>query len=133
MPKTVILIDDDQDDPDILKETITTIDPTLLCISFIYPNEALRVITGELVMLPDIVITDINMPGMTGHQVVKELRSRPEFRHTLIVVLSTSIDKKNCEALEAMGADFCFQKPNSILEYEEILRPALMERPVSFN
>lgn len=89
--------------------------------------------TGELIMLPDIVITDINMPGMTGHQVVKELRNREEFRQTCIIVMSTSLDKKNCEGLEDLGANICFQKPTSILNYEKILRPVPMARAMSIN
>jgi CheY-like chemotaxis protein len=121
MAKTVILIDDDQDDLDIIKETLNSIDPSLHCISFIYPIEAIRVISTELIMIPDYIITDINMPGMTGDQCVRELRGRKEFGSTIITVLSTAMHKTVSEALKDLGANYTFQKPNSIEAYKELL------------
>jgi hypothetical protein len=49
--KTIILIDDDQDDLDIMEETIKSIDDQILCISFIYPEEAIRVVSKELISM----------------------------------------------------------------------------------
>jgi CheY-like chemotaxis protein len=37
-----------------------------------------------------IVLLDINMPGMNGHQFLNELRETPELRRTIVFVLSTS-------------------------------------------
>lgn len=37
----------------------------------------------------DLVITDVNMPEMDGLTLVKELRSRPAYRFTPILVLTT--------------------------------------------
>ena len=64
MPKTVILIDDDQDDLDIVKETIQTIDDTIHCICFVHPDEALRMITNAPSVIPDYIFSDVNMPKM---------------------------------------------------------------------
>lgn len=133
MAKTVILIDDDQDDLDILKETLIEIDPSLLCISFIYPVEAVRVITTELIMVPDFVITDFNMAGMTGTQVVRELRTKKELRNTCITVMSTAMNDDLTSTLKYHGADFCFQKPYSILDYAKLLRPVFHQNSVSLN
>ena len=64
MAKTVLIIDDDQDDLDIMKQAIQSIDPDLFCLSFIYPEEALKIILGdEFVVTPDYIFIDINMPG----------------------------------------------------------------------
>lgn len=40
--------------------------------------------------LPDVVILDLNMPGMTGFEVIQEIRSDATLRHLPIVILSTS-------------------------------------------
>jgi CheY-like chemotaxis protein len=121
LAKTVVLIDDDQDDLEILKETISSIDPSLHCISFIYPAEAIRVISSELVVIPDYVFTDINMPGMTGDECVKELRSMKEFDNTVITVLSTTMQNDVADQLRKIGANYTFQKPAKISAYNDIL------------
>jgi hypothetical protein len=90
----------------IFKDTLMKLGPTLPCISFISPVEAVRVLTSELAILPDILI---------------------------IVPISTSMDKKNRERLERAAPNFCFQKPTSFLEYEETLQPVLLGIPVSIN
>ena len=121
MAKTVVLIDDDQDDLEVVKETLKTIDKSLLCISFNYPKEAVRVVTKELVLVPDYIFIDINMPGMTGDVVLKELRKVSELDHTVITMLSTSMPYTISEALKNDGANFVFQKPNRMEDYRKVI------------
>lgn len=40
----------------------------------------------------DVVITDYNMPGMNGIELVEILRSRPDYRHVPILMLTTESD-----------------------------------------
>lgn len=42
----------------------------------------------------DIVITDYNMPGMNGIELVEVLRSRAEYRHVPILMLTTESDEE---------------------------------------
>lgn len=66
MRKTIVIIDDDSDDLDTMKEALRQIDPLILCISFLYPEEALRLLSKELILLPDYIFVDINMPKISG-------------------------------------------------------------------
>src|SRR5207249_3079099 len=38
--------------------------------------------------VPDVVLLDIGMPAMTGHEVARRLRERPEHAGTLLVALT---------------------------------------------
>lgn len=60
---------------------------------------------------PDIIICDIRMPGLTGLQVLNELRSKKEFEDTYFVLMSADTDRHTL--LEAMdkGADDFLYKP----------------------
>ncbi|MVN88064.1 response regulator [Deinococcus sp. HMF7620] len=40
--------------------------------------------------LPDVVILDLNMPRMTGFEVIAAIRADPALRHLPVVILSTS-------------------------------------------
>ena len=39
---------------------------------------------------PVLVVTDINMPGMSGHEFIEEIRQDPDLASTVVFVVSTS-------------------------------------------
>lgn len=39
---------------------------------------------------PALVLTDLNMPGMDGHDMIEEIRNTPAIEKTVILVVSTS-------------------------------------------
>jgi two-component system, chemotaxis family, chemotaxis protein CheY len=59
----------------------------------------------------DLVITDINMPGMSGLELIKELRMRQAMRTKPILVLTTEADAEKKAAGRAAGATGWLVKP----------------------
>ena len=59
----------------------------------------------------DLVITDINMPNMDGVTLVKELRARPAFKSTPILVLTTEGGEAKKSEGRAAGATGWIVKP----------------------
>lgn len=70
-----------------------------------------------------IVITDLNMPGMSGLAFCRELRARKWPGYTYIVVLTGDHEHAAIEALEA-GADDCLRKDAPPAELKARLRVA---------
>jgi DNA-binding NtrC family response regulator len=132
MVKTVILIDDDQDDLEILAARIISADSTMHCISFRYPVEAVRVMSEDLVVIPDFVFIDINMPELRGNDVVKISRENKDFDQTIIVVLSTAMPLRTQQAMKALGANFAFEKPIHLQRYDVIINEVLFASTASF-
>lgn len=59
----------------------------------------------------DMVITDLNMPNMDGIELIRQLRAKPEYKFTPIVMLTTeSQDSKKQEGRQA-GASGWIVKP----------------------
>ena len=58
-----------------------------------------------------LVITDLNMPVMSGLELIKELRSQPEHKFTPIVFLTTEVDEALRDEARAAGATAWIQKP----------------------
>jgi two-component system, NtrC family, response regulator AtoC len=78
--------------------------------------------------LPDAVITDLMMPGISGIEVTRRLRSRA--RYLPIFVLTSANDIGSAiEALKA-GANEYLTKPPNITGLQTLLRRALSERPL---
>jgi adenylate cyclase len=60
--------------------------------------------------LPDIVLLDIMMPGMDGHEVCRHLRANPATALLPVVMVTASGDQNKVTALES-GADDFIPKP----------------------
>jgi CheY-like chemotaxis protein len=59
---------------------------------------------------PDAVVTDVDMPYMTGLQLCREIRRDPELRHIPVVVVSGSLDSHDSHTLAA-GVTAIVPKP----------------------
>jgi CheY-like chemotaxis protein len=62
--------------------------------------------------MPDVLLIDLWMPGMSGDQVISQLRKDEKINHLPIVVISASKDGK--EIAYASGADDFLEKPYDI-------------------
>lgn len=60
---------------------------------------------------PDVIILDINMPGGTGVEAIKRLRSSLNTALIPIIVLSGTTDPQMPEKVKAMGANAFLSKP----------------------
>lgn len=73
---------------------------------------------------PDLLILDINMPEVTGLDMIEFLRRRPDTKNLPIVMLSSeAADTMVDKALE-LGADSYVMKPVTIEELEKAMATA---------
>jgi DNA-binding response OmpR family regulator len=60
---------------------------------------------------PDVIILDLNLPGLDGYGVLAQLRSRPATREIPIMVLTAKGDEDNEVRVFELGADDFVTKP----------------------
>ncbi len=60
---------------------------------------------------PDVIILDLNLPGLDGYGVLQQLRSRPATRHIPVMVLTAKGDEDNEVRVFELGADDFITKP----------------------
>ncbi len=60
---------------------------------------------------PDIIVLDLNLPGLDGYGVLSHLRSRPATRDIPVIVLTAKGDEENEVKVFEMGADDFLGKP----------------------
>ncbi len=60
---------------------------------------------------PDIIVLDLNLPGLDGYNVLSQLRSRPATRDIPVVVLTAKGDEENEVKVFELGADDFLSKP----------------------
>ncbi len=59
------------------------------------------------------VITDLNMPGADGYELIRWIRANPARRRIPIIVTSADTDPRTPSRTAALGADAYFAKPYS--------------------
>lgn len=85
-------------------------------------EEAIRWLRKGEHAAPFLILLDINMPRMNGHEFLAELRNDPELRTLPVVVLTTSPHDGDRDRLYQLGITAYLVKPTSSEEYVEMLR-----------
>ena len=63
--------------------------------------------------LPDVVLLDVNMPGMNGFEVLSALRNEAIFRHLPVVMLTTSTRQEDVDlAYELIASSYLVKQPD---------------------
>ena len=81
--------------------------------------------------LPDLIICDIQMPGMDGYTIMKKVRDRGFTRHTPFVLLSAKAESKERIRCYKLGAQDYLTKPFNPEELEELVKKNLF--PIHYN
>lgn len=74
-----------------------------------------------LVELPQVILLDIGLPGMTGYEVARELRRRRELDGTWLIAVSGYGQPKDLEMSRDAGFDHHLVKPVEFSELQQIL------------
>ena len=72
--------------------------------------------------LPDLILLDLNMPGMGGKEFLRQVKSDPLLESIPVVILTTSdSDKDILESFKLQAAGYV-KKPVSITDFQEVMR-----------
>jgi two-component system response regulator len=71
--------------------------------------------------LPSLIVLDLNMPKLSGTEVLKLLKKNERFRNVTVIIYSTSVNYIEREQTLKLGAHSYIIKPSS---YEECLEKA---------
>lgn len=114
----ILVVDDDESPREVICEFLDI--AGFNCVAATNGHEAMEVLKTQDI---DLVVTDINMPGMSGVELVKWVKSSYD---TSALVMTGYIGKYSYEEIIEMGADDFITKPVSgqeiILRIKRILR-----------
>jgi CheY-like chemotaxis protein len=71
---------------------------------------------------PDLVLMDLNLPGLSGCEVIAKIRSHESLRRLPIIVLTTSRREEDIQGVYHAGANTYIQKPQEFAQFVEVLR-----------
>ncbi len=88
-------------------------------------DEALRGIYLGRVTKPDLIILDINLPGMDGHEVVSVLKQDPATKNIPVIALSANAMLHDMEKGRRSGFNHYLTKPVNIAQLIEVCNELL--------
>lgn len=125
-PFTILLIDDDADDHEILNLALKRIDPNIIVNPAFDGVEAISTLK-ELYPDPHLILLDLNMPRMNGKQCLKAIRQNEEWKSIPIYIYSTSVKPEVIEEARKMGASGFIEKPAEISTLITVLRELMLK------
>ena len=76
----------------------------------------------------DAIITDINMPEISGLDLLRYIKEHPAYRHIPVVIVSTEVSPEDRQRGMEAGASAYINKPVQPGELEQILEHLVRDR-----
>jgi CheY-like chemotaxis protein len=124
-PVSVLLVEDNPADVVLIRETLKNAGVAVDLASVDNGHAALerlyRGLEGSLA-LPSLVILDLNIPGLSGKDVLARIRADARLRTFPVIVLTTSSAERDIRESYAGGANAYVTKPLGLDAFEAALR-----------
>jgi len=123
--RNLILIDNNKDDLQFMKEALASADETIQCLSFVYSEEAMEAMMNSVVEKPHAVFMNLNMPRRNGIQCLMELRGSSTFASLPVILYASKITSDVVDTLKGSGNTLVFEKPKTIVAWKKIMSQML--------
>ncbi len=97
------------EDDDIIRDLVVTKLTQSGCIPYSTGSGSEAIALAKL-YTPDVIILDLMLPGITGDEILKILKSTDTLKHIPVVVFSNKSEEVDKEKILALGADRYFVK-----------------------
>lgn len=132
-PLHILLIDDNDDDLMLMREALIGLDPQIRLGEALGGDAALAYLQVQPGIvdparsddLPDLVFLDINMPGLTGFDVLARIREHPTTRRLPVIMLTTSDHPDDVQRSYNLGANSFLTKPLAFENLGDLFRKVL--------
>jgi CheY-like chemotaxis protein len=112
-PLDILLIEDDMDDVDLLKDALAE-NKVLYQMEVIMEGDKVYKYLKDTDVLPEIIVMDLNLPKISGKEILMKIKSFSPFTKIPIVVLTTSSAKNDIDYCNSMGISKFITKPATI-------------------
>ncbi|MFA5292002.1 MAG: response regulator [Phycisphaerae bacterium] len=123
---TIMLVEDDPGDQKLIKMSLEDQRITNAPVVAGSGEEAFEYLhkckTDEGVAMPDLILLDLNMPGMGGREFLRQIKSDPDLEIIPIVILTTSdSDKDILESFKLQAAGY-IKKPVTLPDFHAVMQ-----------
>ena len=116
MPKSILIVEDNQTNAALLKDVLGArgYDVTIVA----HGADALEMVRSKP---PNLVLMDIQLPGMDGYEVTRRLKSDPSTSHIPIIAVTAYALKGDMDKAIQAGCDDYISKPINTRELPKVV------------
>jgi two-component system cell cycle response regulator DivK len=122
MTKRILVVEDQEDNRRIIRDLLTSAGYEL--IEATDGEEGVRLAASER---PDLILMDIQLPVLDGHEATRRIKQNPELRHIPIIVVTSYALSGDDQKAMAAGSDGYVAKPFSPRQLLATIRKFLPE------
>jgi len=127
--KVILLVEDNPRDVELTKRALLKAKVANKLVLAEDGAEALQYLFGEdgksgcpLPELPVVVLLDLKLPMVDGHQVLRRIRAEAKTRFLPVVILTSSSEETDIVASYDLGANSYVRKPVKFADFAEAIR-----------
>ncbi len=118
----ILLVEDNEGDILLAKEALKFIGSNSNIIPINDGESLFEYFNGCKNDAPDVIILDLNLPGMNGTEILKILKTDPVTENIPVIVFSTSNNQNDIDKCYELKADKYITKPIDLNEFFETFR-----------
>ena len=117
LPVVIVMIEDDEGHARLIERNIRRAGVNNEIVPFANGTEALRFLFGADGSGNDsagralLILLDLNLPDMTGVEILTKVKANPHLRRSPVVVLTTTDDQREIQRCYDLGANVYITKP----------------------
>jgi CheY-like chemotaxis protein len=123
--RTILQVEDNEGDVFLISEAFKEANSDVNIIVARNGREAIEYLNNcasiPTFVLPDLILLDINLPKLNGHQVLNYCKSS-EFKEIPIIILSTSSAQEDILKCYKNYANCYITKPNDVVDYMDTIK-----------
>ena len=117
----VLLADDDEDDRLFFKDAFEEL-KIQTKVKFVHDGmQLMDYLLHPETILPNILFLDLNMPKMSGHECLSEIKKNDNLKDLIVAIYSTSSSEEDIEDTFVKGANIYIKKPYDFNSLKKII------------
>ena len=113
----IIIVENDEDEQFFMQKEFKDSNSFELLTMAENGNELLKWLDAHPQNLPDLILSDLNMPGKNGYDIIKDVKQSDIYGHIPVVITSTSSTPTIMNECLSLGAAAYIVKPETFIAY----------------
>lgn len=119
---SLVIVENDEDEQAFIAAAFTKSEQFTLLALCPNGNSLVEWLADNQEQLPDLILSDLNMHGMNGYDIISFIKEHKQYSHIPVVIMSTSSTPSIIEKCFELGAATYITKPQLFIEYDEFIK-----------